>query len=369
MPDWSRIVNTTISKYSRDREIDIFRNRKVLAMVKAKGNVEMNLSGRDLDWKIKYKRNEMQGIADTDTLTFARLDSFKTAVLPWRGYAATDAMTKEERLKNKSVEAIVDIWSDIGKSLLDDIEDNFGEEFYIDGNATGNDKRVHGVESFLGQGSASTIAPVIFPSDTYAGLSTALGNYGGTWDSTSGVSQWPRGTGDAHYDFYSPLLIEIDSAVSTANGGFASSTATWASRCLEATRFGLIHSMKNKSVTGMIDCVIEDGEWYRLFVEALAAKEHLNVNRGESVNTLYGLGFKDVTNFDGAEVTFEYGIGRDVGYGFNFDKVTLMSLQNQLFVVEGPEWDIASRSWRVSVDFHGNFKFEPRYFFKMLITP
>jgi hypothetical protein len=36
-----------------------------------------------------------------------------------------------------------------------------------------------------------------------------------------------------------------------------------------------------------------------------------------------------------------------------------------MFVSEGPEYDMATRSWRVVVDFLGQFKFaSPRHFFK-----
>jgi hypothetical protein len=42
----------------------------------------------------------------------------------------------------------------------------------------------------------------------------------------------------------------------------------------------------------------------------------------------------------------------------------LMSLQGQLFVVEGPDYDIQTKSWRTSVDFFGNMWCNPRYQFK-----
>ena len=32
-PEWSRVVNTTIAKYIRDVEVNILRNRKLLAML------------------------------------------------------------------------------------------------------------------------------------------------------------------------------------------------------------------------------------------------------------------------------------------------------------------------------------------------
>jgi hypothetical protein len=61
-------------------------------------------------------------------------------------------MTKKERLMNRGPQAIIDIYADLGKSLVDDINDQFGEEFYIDGNATGNTKRIHGSSRSSGPG-------------------------------------------------------------------------------------------------------------------------------------------------------------------------------------------------------------------------
>jgi hypothetical protein len=41
---WSRVVNSTIRKYIRDREINILRNRKLTAMLKKKGRIAFNVS-------------------------------------------------------------------------------------------------------------------------------------------------------------------------------------------------------------------------------------------------------------------------------------------------------------------------------------
>jgi hypothetical protein len=44
----------------------------------------------------------------------------------------------------------------------------------------------------------------------------------------------------------------------------------------------------------------------------------------------------------------------------------LCSLQSQLFVPEGPDFDPATQTWRFSIDFFGNLKVSsPRNFFKL----
>jgi hypothetical protein len=370
-PEWSRLVNTTINQYIRDVEVNILRNRKLLAMLEARGRITFNHSGLLLDWKVRYKRAPMSGYADSDTLTFSRRDRWKTAQQEWRGYAATDSMTKLERLKNKSTEAIVKIYSEIGSNLMDDMDDQFGDELYIDGAAAGNSKRIHGMESFGGvQGTASTKSPIGKPNSTYAGLSCALGNYGGSWSATGSnavdTADWPTGTGDAHYDFWTPLVVDYTSAIATnqaqGNTGWSATTKTWANTCREALRYGIVKGKKNKSKKGMLDLVLMNDEMYRLFENMLDGEERLVVSRGDSKTGLYALGFTDTINFEGVDHSYEYGIPTNRAYGFSMENMELCSLQGQMFVPEGPDFDIASQSWRFSIDFFGNTRFNPRYF-------
>jgi hypothetical protein len=355
MAEWSRVVNTTISDFVKGEETNILRNRKMLALMQQKGQISYNHGGVSITKRVRYKRAPMIGYADGDTLTFSRRDRWKTSELEWRGYSVTDAMTKKERLMNKSKEQIIDIYSDVARALMDDIDDQFGEEFYIDGNATGNTKRIHGAESYFGQSGAAAAGYIGTPSDTYANLRTDLGYYGGSW-ATNGSSQvtWPTGTGDAHYDFWSPTIVDYTDTLWTAG------TKTWPNTCTEALRYGLIKSKKNKTKKGMLDYITLEDELYRQYIATLDSKQTIYVNQNQPTG-LVSLGFKDVTNFDGVEMTYEYGMPSGVGYGFNLDQAMLMSLQGKLFVVEGPDYDIQTKSWRTSVDFFGNMWWNPRY--------
>ena len=365
MPEWSRVVNTTIRKYVRGEEVAVLRNRKLTALLLDRGRVKFNDSGEQLDWKVRYKRAPLFGYADSDTLTFSRRNRWKTALLPWRGYATTDSITKKERLMNKSTEAIVKLYDSITKVLMEDIEDQFCDELYIDGNASGNSKRMHGVESFLADNdqtfnvstgaarSQNAADPAGVAADTYAGLNTAQANFGGTWSGS-----WPSGTGDAHYDFWSPLLVNYTSTAFTGS--------TWAANAKDAIRYMIIMSQKNKSRRGMLDLVLLTNDLFRQFLDIADDAERFISRPGRTEGSLAKLGFTDMVNFDGAEVTWEYGVPSAVGYGFNVDKLTLHSLQNQLFVPEGPDFDIASQSYRFSIDFFGNLEAQPRAQAKLL---
>ncbi len=348
MAEWTRVVHTTIHKFLRETEIGVVRNRKLLAMLQSKGRITFGHSGDLLDWKIRYKRNPMQGYADMDTLNFSRKNRWLTAQLDWRGYAATDMMTKREKLINANTEAIVKVWSEIASNLLEDVEDAFGEELYGDGNASGRSKNIHGFESWLGDTNSEATAGYIYPpSDTYAGVVTTLGNYGGNWDTSSGNVIWPSGKGDAHYDFFSPVVVKVTS------NSWAASTKTWANTCREALRYGLIKGRRNKSKRGMIDMVLMDGDWFRLFEEKIEATERLQAIRPDG---LLKLGFTDVISFEGIEHSWEFGIPSETAYGIPSESLELCSLQKSLFVPEGPDFDISTQAHRFSIDFYGNLK-------------
>lgn len=347
MAEWARVVNTTTRQFLKGETVEVLRNRKLLAILNDRGRVTYNHSGTDIQWQVRFKQAPLVGYDDADTMTFSRINRWKNGVLPWRGYVATDSMTKKEKEINKGTEALVKVYSQIASMLMQDIEEQFGDQLYIDGNASGNSKLIHGIESFMGVSSTVSSSPVGNPSDTYAGLSTALGNYGGSWS-----GNWPTGTGDAHYDFFSPTIVDYTNSL----WGFSSNV--WANTCIPSLRFGIIKGKKNKSKRGQLDLILLNDELYRPFLERLQLEEHLHVQPNNGSSGLWKLGFTDLQNFDGVDVTYEYGVPANVGYGWCMNLVELCSLQSDLFIPEGPDFDISSQSWRFSIDFLGNLKFE-----------
>lgn len=349
---WSRVVNSTTRNYIKETEVNILRNRKLLALLKEKGRISFNWSGTEMDWKVKYKRAKMTGFADGDTLAFERKDRYKTAKLGWRGYSATDSMFKGEYLQNRNAQAIINIYADVTKDMMADMDDAFGEEFYKDGNLPANSKGMHGIESFM-QGTQNAGNGNCTPTGSFAGLSCVPGAYGGVWDSGT-LPGWPNGRGDTQYDFWSPIIVDYGDTLFAA-----SPSNTWANTCIDALRYGIIKSKKNKSKEGQLDIVMVDDEMYRAFVTNLAEKERIVVSNQAS--PLIKLGFADVTNLDGVDITYEYGMPPGVGYGLNCDMMELRSQQAQIFVPEGPDWDIASKAWRYSIDFFGNIAWNPKF--------
>ena len=77
------------------------------------------------------------------------------------------------------------------------------------------------------------------------------------------------------------------------------------------------------------------------------------------------LGFTDVINWDGVDVTSEYGVPDTTGYGWNFNSLQLRCLGKQLIRVKGPVFNENNDTYRLLLGFWGNLKFEsPRDFVK-----
>lgn len=368
--EWARIANTTIAKYLNEEEA-IARNRVFLGMVMKKGNLLYNEGGDGISWPVRYRRAPMETNNGEQTLSFPRQNRWKNAALDYVGLAATDAVTKREMKKNRGAEAIVK-WTDkVGKYLLNDLKDQFEEELYVDSSATGNSARITGLESMfaatqtinVGSGaarSANAADPCGYPNDTYAGLSTVLGNYGGAWGTQSTIDNvWPFGRGKPDYDFWSPVIVNYTSTA------FDGSGTTWAANCVLATRFGLeAVNGRNTLNDGQIELVTLDRGLYRKYKDKLDSKERINIS---SNNELRALGFTDYIEQDGATIMGQYGMPAAIGYGINLKAVELRMMEKEMFNVEGPEWDMPSQTYRTVATWLGQAKFaSPRSFFKLV---
>jgi hypothetical protein len=232
----------------------------------------------------------------------------------------------------------------------------------VDGYAAGNELRFHGLESFLGYNGTINVAtgatrtanaadPFAAPSDTYAGLSTVLGAYGGS--QKSGV--WPNGEAESEYDFYSPIICNYTSSYF---GG-----TTWTANCTKALREALHQTRRNDTKQDQVDMCLMDRRLYIDFLNKLDEKERVVVSR---TNGLRSYGFTDVFEFDGVECSSENSIPAGVAYGLAIGNMELLCMEGQLYNSEGPFYDEITQQYRYVVSTLGNLKFKsPRNFFKL----
>jgi hypothetical protein len=371
--EWARIANSTIPKFLKGMEEEIARKRAVFALLKKRGNIKYNCSGDGIRWAVRYRRNTMLVNDGEQPIETSRVNRLQNASLDFVGYAIAESYTKKEKVKNRSAEAIANAISDSMDHAKEDLEDQFTEEFYVNVAGTGNSARATGLESVfpatqtitVSSGAARTANaadPCFYPNATYAGLSTVLGNYNGTWDTQSSiVNTWPYGRGKPEYDFWSPVIVNFESTA------FDGTSTTFAGNCVRATRFGIeAVNGRNMGSGGQLDLVTYDRALFRVYKDSLDSKERAVIS---SDNELRALGIKDVLEQDGVSITSgEYGMPANVGYGLTMKAVQLWSWQPQIFNLDegAPEWDLHTRSYKFVIDFLGQWRYKsPRMLLKM----
>ena len=364
---FARTSATTLANHIREVEESMLRNFQLGALLESAGRVNYNNSGEGFDWPVQYRLHKVEGNTGETQRNFARRNLWKTASLEFRGYQTTDAMYYREFRSNKGPEGIVKVFDNFVQRLETSMTQAFGGEYYVDGSASGNEQSWHGLESMFvlngtvnstsgAQRSANAADIVGYPNDSYAALSTVLGNYGG--ENESG-QYWPDGISDGEFDFWSPLVVNY----TTTHADLPSSTNTWAGQGDEALRYAIINSQRNASKTGQITNILLARDLYMGLLNIIDDKERIAISNETS---LRALGFKQTVNFDGIEVSWEAGIESGVGYGLNYDNIELKSMDESLLRSEGPEYDIHSQAFVAAVSTLSNLKFSsPRNFFKL----
>ena len=371
--DWARAIATTIVQHTREEEIAVFRRFKVFAMLEAQGNILMNQTGRGFDWNVRFRSAPVTGNSGDTPRTFSRINMWKRAELPWRGFTATDAIYRRELLENRGKEALVNVASQMAQRLQESLEQYLSYQPYVDGNAPGNENFFHGALSFLGYSgtiseaggagvadqrtSSNTGDRFGYPTDSYAGLSTQPGFYGGgRLNATTGA--WPDVPVDPEFDFYSPVVINYNST------GFINKQS-WRDNCVQATREGIVQCKRNDTRESQIDMVVLDRKLFIQYLNSLETKERAIVTRE---NGLRAYGFSDVFEQDGCEIAHEAAVPPGLGFGLSIGNMELRCLENQLFMAEGPYFSEETQAYRYACSTLGNMRFRsPRNFF--LLAP
>jgi hypothetical protein len=376
--DWARAIATTIVQHTREEEIAVFRRFKVFTMLEASGNILMNQSGRGFDWNVRYRNAPVTGNTGDTPRTFSRINMWKRAELPWRGFTTTDSIYRRELLENRGKEALVNVASQMAQRLQESLEQYLSYQPYVDGSAPGNENFFHGALSFLGyDGTIDEDGPSVkqndvtasggfkggtadrfgYPKDSYAGLSTELGFYGGgRLNATTGT--FPDVAVDPEFDFYSPIIVNY-------NASSFKNKRTWADNCIQATREGIVQCKRNDSKESQIDMVVLDRKLYIQYLNQLESKERAIVTRE---NGLRSFGYSDVFEQDGCEICHEAAVPPGLGFGLSIGNMELRCLENQLFMAEGPYFSEETQSYRYACSTLGNMRFKsPRNFF--LLAP
>lgn len=359
-----RKLQTTLPKILPEVQENCMRNYMMLALVQSRGNVYFNDNGLGINWKVKYRHHNLQGTNGENPRSYSQINQYQTARLDWRGYEVTDVISKQEVRQNKGESALINVFGDFEKNLRMSIEQGMGPQLYNDGYDATHPDYWHGLLSMYRQAgqtyylnsnvmtarSVNAADKVIVPSGSYAEINCALGAYSGSQHDVSVV--WPEGTADAHYDFWSPLMLQWNGT------GFSSGTN--GEKFKSAMRFGLTHAQRNTTKEGPITHVFTDRTNFIALKDYYEGKQTIEVTAGTE---LYQLGFKNVLIFDGVEVTFENAVPAGFGFGVNMNNVEIRCLDDMLFTLDGPQYDMDLKLYKAAVETHSNMLYRsPRNF-------
>ena len=363
--EWIGVIETTRHRYLKGASNETIRKRLLLAMLKKRGRMEMNCSGDELRWVLKYSQPPVSSYVDGGVLDFSNHPAYKQVGVDWRGYVATDTLSKKQNLMNKGDEALVKLFQEKTNNLKESISDNFAGEIYKDGSATGREACVHGLETFMTAGTVTSTDRIAAPNDTYGvtSLSTVPGTYGGSWSTdlttkpnASLATDWPDGQGMAEYDFNSPKLVNW----SASNWG--TGATTWEANCWRVISQTITWLTTTGGEDGMPSLCALAPNLFQGYKNAQEVKTRIMVPHKESED----LGFGGTLNQDGVGIYSDFDCPVDTGYMMNLSHITLCSLCPEMFWMEGPEKDARS-GWAYiwGIGFFGNLKFRPRHMAKI----
>jgi len=368
--DWARVIQTTIQNYLRETEQTTFRRFKVFAMLEGSGNVVMNSAGLNLNWQVRMRNQPVSGNNGETPRVFARQNLFSTATLPYRGYQVTDSIYKREMLENRGQAALINVAGGMATRLEESMSQHLAKEIYIDGNKAGNELRFHGLESmFAVDGTVSIVDgtkraanaddPFGWPADNYAGLNTGLGAVAGSQLEGS----WPNGVADPEYDHWSPIVVNYTSKYFKGKNSAGADSFTWQDQCVQAVREGVQQAKRNDTKESQIDMVVLDRKLYIDYMNKLDSKERALISSNTGLK-LYG--FKDAFQQDGVDITTEYSVPLNTGYGLSIANMELYCMEGNLLTSEGPFYNEDTQAYRYVVSVLGNIKLKsPRNFFKL----
>jgi len=364
-----QIVNTAIPKFERELT-DLTKIKHLpLTLMQEKGRIRTGVDGSyETRYLVDYKECPVTEFAHGSTATYEPRDYTRWAVMDWRGKKGTDSMHEDEVLTmGGSKSQIVNRWKRAIPKIYQAISREVSEDFFVDGNGTSATQQTfHGIESLMGVGTAGN-APdvgdlVAYPDDTYHELSTQVAQ-GGTWSTDEATSpcaaigsDWPEGSGDREYHYWSPLLVNWSS------NAWGTSQVTWEDNCLRALSRTLTWMRHTQACTGQLVAIMGIN-LFSGFKQVWEAKTRIAPPHGEAVR----LGFPDVLNYEGAMVTTGYGVPSNTVYLFDVSEADLLFLTNKVVVThkEGVVWDQHKLCWNFLAYNKGDYKFKPKFCAKM----
>jgi len=357
------VVNVTARKYFSGASDATIRKRLLLALLAKYGRIKFNEDGADCYWVVEYAQPPVQSHGASGEYEFTEHDLYRQLNIDWRGYVTTDKMDYKNALMNKGPVAIVNRYARVMPGLKKTLDNHFHGECYIDGNATGNESRLHGMLSFMGDDGATGAGDLVArPYDTYAGQDTTPQAAGGSWSSSLTTSpnsviatDWPSGSGDCEYDYLCPVLVN------TTSTAWGTGSTEWEDNCGRIFRRTTTWLTKNAGQDGRPTLYMCADDLFNAYQDYQEAKFRNIIPHPEGRD----LGFPETLNQDGVMVKYEFDVPVSEAFGINVHQMELASLDDVLFGTRGPYYDIKTDAYLFKAGFFGNCRYMPKYFARL----
>lgn len=369
--EWVGFVHQASAKYSKIITDLTVRHQLALRLLERRGNINLGVDGSyETIYPVDWKDAPITSLGYGGQASYSPRDYTKTATIEWRGYLTTDMMhIKEQSELGGSTARFVDRYKRIVPKQLKGMRKKIGLEIYTDGGANGNQDRFCGLETFCNADVTATTGTdaddlIAKPDDTYNGLDTDAGT-AGSWSTAMGTgnfpndaiaTDWPEGTGDVEYDYWTPKLVNW-SSTSWPSGA----SNAWSDTGAYVLRRTIQWLQQTAGMDGNTLLVMLSGALMTDFKNAQEAKIRTIAQHPEARD----LGFPEVLEYDGAMLKTEYGVPADTGYVFNMDEVSLEILDKEFITTRGPLLDPDSLAYKWFAYTFGNYKFIPKFCAKL----
>ena len=290
MAEFAAVLKEAAPAYLKGRADNTIRNRLLLMLLAKNGRIKYNASSHKLYWDVKAGQRVIEAYGDDGVINFQRSDLHEQLNIDWRGYKMSDRMTEKQRLMLGDLTTIIDRYSGVAEDMMDDLQDGFCGELFIDGYLAGNENRLHGLESFLSAATPAATDRVGQPNDSYGGHNTAVATRGGTWSTglttkpnATIATDWPDGNGSADYDWNSPKIINY----SSSNWGTGSTT--WADNCERVLGQTTIWTTLTGGKKGRPTLYLLSGDLFYDYQNKMRAKYRISVPHSAKPTTLVSL--------------------------------------------------------------------------------
>jgi hypothetical protein len=382
----------TLQNFLRDKIIEpIMRKSALLAKLRARKRVEFNKAGlNSCTWPVRYQRRDIQEVNGSVTsIAMPYVQYEDQCSIPWSAYRLGDSLPKMVKLVNAAGEnQIYDLVEKRFKRLTEDFTEAYRLRLWQDGSKT--QAGLYGILSMFGSSSTPSVygadgTPIYnqastsysqnnqggsaspwwscAPTQTYAGLSTALGNRDNNWNGLA-TEAWPNGMFSPTYNYFSPFITDYNSKYFSPNPNVyltgTSNVHCWDTQWQQACNFTMANMINLQSTPP--DCIMLPAD-----LMSRAETSTINQQRFIVADTSESkvLGLKSL-NYNGTEFITEFGVPSGCAFPLTFDKMNLWSLQGDL-IANQKDTDIVTLEDLLAFDAYTGLWMESPAYFGMLV--